>query len=117
VCLLQDIGFIIRFTLDPDKARQLVHVTKSLHLSMHEAESKVYTVPHTTVGAALLQLWNFPESIVTAIDRHHGEIDGDILSQIAQIADILECGDHSRSHDPAVNQMIMKWQLNNKTSQ
>jgi HD-like signal output (HDOD) protein len=113
VCLLQDVGFIIRFNSDPEKARQFVHVTKSLHLSMHEAESKVYTVPHTAVGSALLQLWNFPESIVTAIGRHHGDTEGDILSQIAQIADIVECGDHSRSHDAVVNPLVKKWQLAN----
>jgi HD-like signal output (HDOD) protein len=30
---------------------------------MHEAESKIYTVPHAVVGAALLRLWNFPDFV------------------------------------------------------
>ncbi len=110
VCLLQDVGFIVRFNTEAEKSKQFVHITNTLHLSMHEAESKVYTLPHATVGAALLQLWNFPISLITAIGRHHADTEGDILSQIAQVADIVESGDFSQPHDPLVDPLLQKWQ-------
>ncbi len=109
VCLLIDIGFLVRFNTNPDQSRQLITLSKTLQISLHEAESRVFTVSHAAIGAALLRLWNFPATIIAAIEQHHDDTRGDALSQIVQIADIVESGDQQRAHDRRVDPMVKEW--------
>jgi len=110
VCLLLDVGFLVHFNSNREGSGHFANLIKSMHLTMHQAEPRAFTVSHSIVGAALLRLWNFPDRIVTAVERHHGETRGDVLAQIAQVADIVESGEHTRPHDPAVDPIIAQWQ-------
>jgi HD-like signal output (HDOD) protein len=111
VCLLLDIGYIVRLHIDSLAYGRMVEIAREHRLSLDQAESKVFDVDHAEVGAALLRYWNFPEKIVTAIARHHGLTEGDAMTQIAQIAVIAQTGDVSLPHDPAINPLIDKWSV------
>jgi HD-like signal output (HDOD) protein len=61
------------------------------------------------VGAALLDYWNLPPAIVTAVEKHHQTTEGDAFLQILQIADSLCPGMRSSLHDPAIDELIVLW--------
>jgi putative nucleotidyltransferase with HDIG domain len=110
-CLLLDVGYVIRLFSDYDKFKDMMNLTQSLQISLHEAEEKVFEVGHAEVGAALLRSWNFPEDIVVAIAQHHHNTENDVFTKIAQIANALESGKYSEPHDPSINELIETWRL------
>ncbi len=107
--LLQDIGYAVRLSSEPEKYRAFMEHSKLEGISKYEAEVKVFTIPHDEVGAALLEFWNLPPEIEKAIARHHRNTEDEILVQILQIADALVCADSSNPHDPAIDPLITKW--------
>jgi HD-like signal output (HDOD) protein len=107
--LLQDIGYVVRMSYngaDYEKMQQL-HLNETL--SNHQAESKVFSHLHAEVSGALLRFWNLPADIVTAVANHHGSSANSPLARILQIADIIECGDASVPHDPAIDGEVHQW--------
>jgi putative nucleotidyltransferase with HDIG domain len=110
VCLLLDIGYVIRLSTSLEQFKQMQQIATSLHIPMEEAEHKVFEIDHVEVGCTLLRLWNFPDDIIEAIRLHHRNTDNNTLVQIAQIANAIESGDPSQPHDPALNPLIQQWQ-------
>ncbi|MBC7855015.1 MAG: HDOD domain-containing protein [Pirellulaceae bacterium] len=68
--LLHDLGLIL---LDQTLRRHFVRVLGKISptVSTCEAELKVFSFDHATLGGYVAQRWNFPEQIVDAITFHH----------------------------------------------
>jgi HD-like signal output (HDOD) protein len=109
-CLLLDIGFIVRLQMDPEEFLRLTDLASALELPLHQAEDRLFEVDHAAIGAALLRLWNFPSPIVAAIAAHHSAHTDDPLTQLTQMADIIEASDLGRRHDPRLDPTIVKFQ-------
>jgi HD-like signal output (HDOD) protein len=107
--LLQDIGYVVRLCNEPKKYVQLIEQSKAHALSRYEAEKEVFTILHDEVGAALLEYWNFPPEIVSAIEQHHRMAGDRTLVQILQVAGSITSADFSDPHDPAIEPLIVEW--------
>ncbi len=107
--LLQDVGYVLRLTKQTEAYLAMLDLVSKQDFALYEAELKTFTVAHDAVGAALLEFWNFPKSIVEAVARHHGFAYDDALSQILQIAQILETRDTRLPHDPVLDPLIEHW--------
>ena len=69
--LLHDIGKIILSQALESVYPNLVRETEINQQSLLESEKKLLGVQHAEVGARLLERWNFPPSIVSAVWFHH----------------------------------------------
>jgi HD-like signal output (HDOD) protein len=115
-CLLLDIGFVVRLQMNPREFLQLTQLAQDLRVPLHQAESKLFDVDHSYIGAALLRFWNFPAEIVTAIAAHHSDHAIEPLTRLVQMADVIEASDFTRSHDVRLNPTIEQLQKDMFTS-
>jgi HD-like signal output (HDOD) protein/ActR/RegA family two-component response regulator len=69
--LLHDMGKLILLDKLPLKCREIADVINSSACELHQAEQKVLGTSHAQVGAYLMGIWGFSESIVEAIAFHH----------------------------------------------
>lgn len=71
VGLFHDIGKVIMYTREPVKFQSLVQLCYNEGLSFNEVESTVFPYTHAEVGGYVIRQWNFPESLVVGVERHH----------------------------------------------
>jgi HD-like signal output (HDOD) protein/CheY-like chemotaxis protein len=107
--LLQDIGFVVRMCTDPAKYKNFLNLCTAKGLTTCEADLRTFSVSHEKVGAALLDFWNFPHSIVEGVLNHHGKAGDNVLTTIIQLADALDSPDPSVPHDPLIDPLIDEW--------
>ena len=69
--LLHDIGKVILAVNLPEKFKAVEEIVKNGHISMFEAEKRIFGATHTDVGAYLLGLWGLPNQVVQAVAFHH----------------------------------------------
>ena len=69
--LLHDIGKLILLDKLPSKCLEISDAVNSGDYQLWEAEQKVLGTSHAQVGAYLMGIWGFPESVVEAIAFHH----------------------------------------------
>ncbi len=68
--MLHDIGKLVLLKF-PDFNKQKLEYIKEHKCSGVEAEYKILGTSHAEIGAYLLGLWNFPDSILEAVAFHH----------------------------------------------
>ncbi|HEX3101700.1 MAG TPA: response regulator [Pyrinomonadaceae bacterium] len=73
--LLHDIGKVILAVNLPEKFKAVEEIVKNGHISMFEAEKRIFGATHTDVGAYLLGLWGLPDQVVQAVAFHHAPRD------------------------------------------
>ncbi len=92
--ILHDLGKLILVEHFPDQYRQVIEIVKQDKLPVFQAETKIFGVSHAEVGAYLMGLWAFPDSVVEAVAYHHcpGEAvcDHFDLCGVIHVADIIE---------------------------
>jgi len=104
VCsLLQDVGLLVRLCYESARYLEMISIARKSQVSYYQAELQIFSNTHDEVGALLLQMWNFPKTIIFAVANHHGKSYDDPLTQVMQIADILN------PHDSALDPMIEIW--------
>lgn len=69
--LLHDCGALVLAVTLPDAYEQALMLAHEGRMPLWEAEHKVLGVSHAEVGAYLLDLWGFPDSIIEAVGFHH----------------------------------------------
>jgi putative nucleotidyltransferase with HDIG domain len=69
--VIHDIGQVILNRLMGAEYREFVEVTHAAGRDLAAAEEERYGVSHAEVGRLLAEKWNFPESLQTAVARHH----------------------------------------------
>ncbi len=88
--VLTDIGELYFLYTNAEKYKQYVEFVQTTNISRIEAEEKFFIYSHTYVGGVLLNVWNFPEEIVSIVENHHkAEVDNEIV-RIIQLCDIIE---------------------------
>jgi len=95
--LLHDVGKVVLGTFVEIDSRPIVHMAFKDGLSFEVAERAVLGIDHAEVGAALLEYWQLPDSIVQVVRWHHQpeEVPGDpYVTDLVHAADSLsvECG-------------------------
>jgi putative nucleotidyltransferase with HDIG domain len=69
--LMHDIGKIILLNNDRERFQRLIERCYNDDLDFESAETTIYPFTHAEIGGYVLQKWNFPEVLVTAIIQHH----------------------------------------------
>ena len=95
--LLHDVGKIVLGTFVEVDAEPIQRMAFEEKVSFEKAEHAVLGIDHAEVGAALLESWELPETIVEAV-RWHQEPDergaDNLVVDLVHVADMLsvECG-------------------------
>ncbi len=73
--MLQDLGLLVLFSIEPDKADRWPLLRSNLPKKRYEMEEELFHATHDYVGSLLAKKWNLPESYVLAIGYHHSWFD------------------------------------------
>jgi putative nucleotidyltransferase with HDIG domain len=86
--LLHDIG---KIALDLCFPEDYGPVVQAIQAGSHtvDAETELIGITHAEVGAQLAQQWNFPESLMDTILRHHDPEPGHFLSNLVHLSDLM----------------------------
>ncbi len=69
--MLQDIGLLVLFSMEPEKADRWPLLRSNLPDQRREMEAELFHATHDDMGALLAKKWNLPLSYVYAIGNHH----------------------------------------------
>ena len=110
--MLQDIGLLVLFSLEPDKVDRWPLLRANLPEKRHEMEIQLFQTSHDSVGAMLAKKWNLPGTYTRAIGFHHETLSrikadpdtdkaASILTRIMLLSDLCNavfvCHDKSRA--------------------
>ena len=89
--LLHDIGKVVMSAyLKAEFAQVLTRVAKG-KLTFSDAEREALGFDHAEVGARLLERWNLPAALVTAVRHHHvpSQVPENLLAALVHVADTI----------------------------
>ncbi|MEJ2636523.1 MAG: HDOD domain-containing protein [Calditrichia bacterium] len=69
--LIHDIGKMVLDQFFPDQFKHILSYAKETNKTILKVEGEVLGCNHADIGGWLLQHWNFPDSIFTAVTYHH----------------------------------------------
>jgi putative nucleotidyltransferase with HDIG domain len=69
--LLHDVGKLVLSAKLPSLYSSVLRTADSEHISLVEAEKRLLGSSHAEMGAYLLGLWGFPDSVLQAVAFHH----------------------------------------------
>jgi putative nucleotidyltransferase with HDIG domain len=69
--LLHDVGKLVLLKTAPNVYPRLVDIVVKIQSKFVTEETKELGFDHTDIGVALLDKWDFPENILTAVADHH----------------------------------------------
>jgi HD-like signal output (HDOD) protein len=69
--VLHDVGRLVIYMTQPDKAREMLLVTGGDDWVSAEAEQESFGFSHMDVGAALMRSWGMPEGLEMVAGYHH----------------------------------------------
>lgn len=90
--LLQDLGKIVLAAFVGKLLPEIRRLATEDGLGWVEAELRVIGMPHSEVGALLLDRWGFPEALVESVRTHHAPSKARVdptLARISHLADAL----------------------------
>jgi len=89
--LVHDIGkLLLGKYLHPPILQELRDLIEKEQISYIEAEQRMLGTNHALVGAEIARFWNFPENLISVIQRHHEyEFPPDPLLDSVQIANAV----------------------------
>lgn len=107
--LLQEIGMVVQLCTKPEKYARYRSAIADGTVPRHVVEREIFGVTHDIVGESVLEFWSFPKSISSAVGRHHGDVHGDDVATILQIANVLDNEYDASPHDPSLDGLIDEW--------
>ena len=90
--LLHDIGKVILSTYQREKFALVLRRTLERGIPYSEAEQEIFGFDHAEAGARLLERWNLPSSLVSAVRFHHKPLeapDSSPLPALVHVADAI----------------------------
>jgi putative nucleotidyltransferase with HDIG domain len=69
--LFHDIGKIIMNTIDSQQFQAVMQRCYNEKISFQAAERQTYPYSHAEVGALVIKKWNFPDILMSAVEKHH----------------------------------------------
>ncbi|QDU64323.1 Swarming motility regulation protein RssB [Planctomycetes bacterium Pan216] len=119
VGLLQDIGMLVLAKVFGRKYMSLqLRVRDVGHLRLEVLENEAFGVTHADVSAALLQMWDFPVSVVSLIGQHHSErIVGHAATVDQTVIHLMRVGEalanladgHTQQRFPILSKLLSKY--------
>ena len=99
VGLLHDVGKMFMVTCLSERFREITKVVKDdPGKDWLEAEREVLGISHSSLGAYLLNWWNFPYPIIEAVMYHHEPVASGIMSpEVTALVHIADFYSHSMS--------------------
>jgi putative nucleotidyltransferase with HDIG domain len=90
-CLLHDIGKLILNEYIGDHMQEIYNLIHQKGHDFAAAEKEIIGMTHAEVGARIMQKWEFPEDMVTAVQYHHDpqELPDSPLTHFVSLADII----------------------------
>lgn len=90
--LIHDIGKLVMLETFCDDYKAEHWLTRFSDEEIHLEELRIFSFTHDMIGGQLLNKWDFPENLITAVSNHHrpdeaGEEKG--LAHVIQLADLL----------------------------
>lgn len=70
-CLLHDVGHLVMWHRIPGLMQVMEHRARVAQLPPFIAEREVFDLDHCDVGAALIEHWNLPSSLLDVVQLHH----------------------------------------------
>jgi len=110
--LLHDIGQFVLLS-ETQIWEKILELVTNEGLESFQAEERVVKTSHDTIGAYLLSLWGFPDSVVDATTYHHKpklhEEKKLGLTTIIHIAEYMLDGDKVRDEETFINKVDMEY--------
>ncbi len=73
--LLHDVGKLVMSVFVNEKTKKISEILENEEVSFLDAEMQVLGITHPEIGAKVLEVWKFPEEIITTVRRHHSPMD------------------------------------------
>ena len=101
--MLHDVGKLLMLSSFQEELVEALRISKEQSLPLYQAEEKVLGVTDAAMGAYLLSLWGFPDSIVETVAWHYapGECSGPNLNALTavHVAFAIECDESNNVKD------------------
>lgn len=69
--MLHDVGRLVLYVSAPDTARSILEHAQEGDSLLYEAEMELIGFDHGTIGGALMEQWNMPDSLAECVALHH----------------------------------------------
>ncbi len=93
--LLHDVGKLIEKHYFPKDFEDLFRVSKEQNQTWIDCERELFQVNHATIGKVVFRMWDFPPSVVEAVQLHHSSVATakfPQLTALVQVADYVSYG-------------------------
>ncbi len=90
VGLLHDVGKLIEKRYFDEDFREVCTVAQEQHLSWYDCEKALFQVHHATIGKAVFRAWNFPPSVVDAVQFHHSPSSSTKVPQLTALVHVAD---------------------------
>lgn len=92
VGLLHDVGKLIEKRYFEEDFQEVCTVATEQHLSWYECEKALFQINHATIGKAIFRAWDFPPTVVDAVQFHHNPASSTKapqLTALVHVADVI----------------------------
>ncbi len=90
VGLLHDVGKLVEKRHFPEDFDEIINVAQEQHLSWIDTEKALFQINHATIGKVVFRSWDFPPSVVDAVQFHHNP---ESSTKYPQLTSLVHIGD------------------------
>lgn len=90
VGLLHDVGKLVEKRHFPQDFQEIITVAQEQHLSWIDTEKALFQINHATIGKVVFRTWDFPPSVVDAVQFHHNPESSTKYPQLTALVHIAD---------------------------
>lgn len=90
VGLLHDVGKLIEKRHFPEDFDEIITVAQEQHLSWIDTEKALFQINHAIIGKVVFRSWDFPPSVVDAVQFHHNPESSSKYPQLSALVHIAD---------------------------
>lgn len=90
VGLLHDVGKLVEKRHFPEDFQEIINVAQEQHLSWIDTEKALFQINHATIGKVVFRTWDFPASVVDAVQFHHNPESSTKYPQLTALVHIAD---------------------------
>ncbi|MFT5316572.1 MAG: putative nucleotidyltransferase with HDIG domain [Candidatus Krumholzibacteriia bacterium] len=90
VGLLHDVGKLIEKRYFADDFTEVCRVAQEQHLSWYDCEMALFQVDHAMIAKVIFRSWNFPPSVVEAVQLHHNPSESTKVPQLTALLHVAD---------------------------
>jgi putative nucleotidyltransferase with HDIG domain len=96
--LLHDVGRLFEERHFPDDCRDANAVAEEQRYSWHQCEKALFAVNHASIAAAFFRAWEFPGSVIDAVERHHEPESSTRVPQLTALVHLADIMSYELGH-------------------